>query len=228
MQDPTTAVAAVKELVEGTLGAPLPIVRQKLREQDVRTRVLSIQQVVAQFNDRHPEYVPNAANRMLMQKYLEKHTWAITPKNLDLAFNALHDSLILSQPEEEETTESTTTAQVEPVITAQPEATVEAVSEAPVPEPQAVITPTVTPKEPIRSAGPKVQNRLTPPAGSTGLPNSRTAARPIAKPLTAGGYTREQISKMSASEYAEAMLKPGFEQEMEKLFPPQPAQSRPR
>jgi hypothetical protein len=106
LRDPTKAPAAVRKVVEAELGAPLETVRKRINEGDQDTAVRQGQQVAAEWMADHPDHFPSPHNSRVIINYLRNNNWAVTKKNLDLAFTDLTEAGLIQElapaPGEEE------------------------------------------------------------------------------------------------------------------------------
>ncbi|HEV1286532.1 MAG TPA: hypothetical protein VNU44_14520 [Bryobacteraceae bacterium] len=103
LQNPATAVAALREAIEAGLGASMDEVRKTLRIARETPREFRGRDAAEQFLLNHPEFVPNAANQKAMFEYMEHpdRRMAVTVKNFEIAFGVLSAAglLQLRKPE---------------------------------------------------------------------------------------------------------------------------------
>src|SRR5579872_3126927 len=86
MKDPASLPGAFKTLLEAQFGAPPSKIREALQLIDANERASMASDHIFAFRRKHPEYVGSDANTAEMTAYLTKHKLAVTPKNLEKAY----------------------------------------------------------------------------------------------------------------------------------------------
>lgn len=182
-KDPATAIEAYQQMIEATFGAPIEKIRNTLQYSEVRQRIDQSDYESRLFAAAHPDYYPSDANKEKILTWLEKHTppLAITKKNLELAYEDLTASnmLTLRPPER---------------VSAKPE-------EVQAPPPPAAIPPAATADPAITGPTTEVQAPLVPKQSSSGLGRSDGSATPPATPPKAPGITMAQINRMTSIDF---------------------------
>lgn len=203
VKDPQTAPEATKTLMEAELGVPFEDLRQGMEYLEIRRRIDQAQLETDAFLQAHPEYINTDGNKEWLLKWLEKRNFALTRKNLELAFEDLSGAtgehpnvLTLRAPE------PVAPPQPEPVTPAaeptQPVPTaatpVEAALPAP-PQPEA-IPPAATPAPAITDQPAEVR----PAKSSSGLGRDSGGAPPPDAPK-AKEIPYAQLAKMNSTQY---------------------------
>lgn len=196
IRDPKTADEGYQSLLEAKLGAPLEKVRKTLQKTEEHNRIESMRYEIELFKYAHPEYVDSEANKDTMIKFINKKQWALTKKNLELAFEELgSEGLLTVQVKPPATTETPVAAVVPIPVAATPEAT--PVVPAPPAEPVIPVSPfpaaapiSATPAEPVRV-----------PSSSSGLGRANGSVQSPPAPPKAKGITRAELTKLSSEEY---------------------------
>lgn len=203
IKDPSTLDAGMTRFLEAKFGAPVEVIRQKLRETELNQRIQYTREQIADFKEDHPEYVESEGNRDTLIKYLNKRGWPITKKNLEIAFADLaEDGLILTRAVEQET-------EVEPVAVA----TATEVLPAPAVEPE--ITEPLTTEPPI-SGEPTV---VRPKVSSSGLGRNNSSVGPTGASAKPQGITLQEVNAMSSTEYVKRLNNDKeFAKQVEELY----------
>jgi len=198
LNDPSTAPEAVRTLIEAQFGASAETIREALRQVEISKRVADIQYAISEFKSAHPEYVESPSNKEILLKYMEKKGYAITKKNLEIAFEDLRrDELIL----------------VRAPKAPEPSAPVTPVADAPAPTP-AIPDAATTPAPAI----PDVPTDVRVKQSSSGLGRSNSSVVPGAPAPKTNGITIRDINRMNAKEYAEALKDPEFKKAVDALY----------
>lgn len=193
--DPNQSQEAVKRLLK-SYGIPVDSVREMLQEREIEKRINRGREETEKFLNAHPEYVHSDENRDLLLKYLEKRKQALTKKNLEIAYEDLTSQrLLIVQAPQPAKTEVPTPA---PSPTPAPAPAVV----AEVPPAPAEIPPAPTAAPPISDV-PQAPPR--PAQSASGLGRENTSATPTVTPPKAKGITAQDITRMSASDYAFAL-----------------------
>jgi len=198
LRDPATAAEGHKLLLEAQFGAPLDVVRGKLRDIDIDKRVEKIQRAVREFVATTPQYVECESNRENIQKWMEKNNRRWTAQNLKLAFEdlATDNMLVLQAPKVEV-----------PVSPAASAAAAPATSQE-IPDPSKTPAPAI-PSEPTE---------VRPQQSSSGLGRGNSSAVPGATAPKTVGITHRDINRMSAAEYEAKLKDPEFRKAVEELY----------
>jgi len=98
----TNPTGAVAKLIKATVGATPDEIREALTEGRRATAALKAQQEGAAFITAHPEYANTPANEQAMTKYLNENSLAFTKANLEIAYEDLADTGLVSVHEEKE------------------------------------------------------------------------------------------------------------------------------
>ena len=96
MKDPSSAAEGIKTLIEAQLGAPLDVVRDKLRRVEISDRVATANDEVEKFKAETPDYVECENNSFNMNKYMSKRGLSYTKANLLTAYKSLKASGLLT------------------------------------------------------------------------------------------------------------------------------------
>lgn len=199
--DPTKFDKSIVAVVEARLGRTLEsliVDANKLRDVEEENRARNVSSAWVANN---PEFYNTADNRTkLLEFFQERPDWAITEKNLDIAFSFLNaDDLLVERPEEVE---------VEPVVTPTPVA----IAPATVPTTQ----PQVAAPAP---AGLPEGVRLRPGSASTGMSPRNASVRHGAAAASPVGLTAEDYRKIPASETkTRYRTDPSFKASVDKLI----------
>lgn len=162
IKDPQTGTEAIRTLMESELGAPVDSIREALQYVEVRQRIDMAQVQTDLFLSRHPDYVQCDSNQELILKWLEKRNYAITAKNLELAYEDLGDMITKRAPEPVKVSEVATPKEEVQPAPPQPEAIPVAATPAPaITEPPAEV---LKPKQ--SSSGLSRDSGGTPPAAA--------------------------------------------------------------
>lgn len=196
LNDPNSTPDAVKKLFKA-FGIPVEAVRQMLADNEIQKRIRRAQEQTQLFLNEHPEYVHHDENRDRLLKYLDKRNLALTKKNLEIAYEDLRtEGLLITQA----TPQTKTEVPVPAPAPAPTPAPVPAAGEDPVPSP--AIPDSVTPPAPI-SATPPAPPR--PPISSSGLSRENASVTPTPNAPKAKGISAQDITAMSANDYAYAL-----------------------
>ena len=203
LKDPAQLDAGMTRLLEAKFGAPVEVIRQKLRETELSQRIEFTREQIAAFKEEHPEYVESATNRDTLIKYLNKNGWSITKKNLEIAFaDLVEDGLIVTRAVKQE-------PEVEP-------ATVATVSEtqlAPAVEPGITEPPTT---EPPISGEPTV---VRPKVSSSGIGRNASSVGTTGGTFQPKEITFKEVDALSSEEYAKRLTNdPEFARQVEELY----------
>lgn len=193
IKDPQTSPEAVRTIIEAELGAPIESIREGLQYSQIQQRINMAQQQTDIFLAAHADYVQCDSNQEAILKWLEKRNYAITAKNLDLAYEDLGDLIVKRAPEPpavqtppEPTPAPTVPAAATPVAE---------VSPAP-PQPEAIL-PAATPAPAITEQPAEV---LKPKQSSSGLTRDAGGTPPPIAPKTVEIPYR-LLQKMNSTEY---------------------------
>jgi hypothetical protein len=197
LRDPSKTSDAIVQLLEAKLGAPIEVIRQQFREQEIERRAEYMRGQIDLFKNAHPEYVESDYNMETMVAYLNKHRMALTKKNLEIAFDDLvsSDQLTIQAPK-----------QAVPVPT-------------PVVENNGNPLPETIP--PVTTTVPAITGEPTDPrprSSSSGLSNRDSSAVPMNEPLKAKGITPAEINAMNLEDYTLRMKDPAFREAVDKLY----------
>lgn len=211
-KDPRTAAEANKILLEAELGAPLEDIRRTLRTSEENSRIQSMRYEIELFKAAHPEYVESESNRDTIIQFVTKKKWALTKKNLELAFEELsNDGLLTVQAAAPPVPEPVPVPEPTPVVAVVP----------PPPEPLPAPTPTIPVVEAnvppvVATIPPEPETR---PLSSSGL--SRASGSVNVPPVApkAKGITRAEIAKMTSEEYGKKLrTDPVFAKQVDALL----------
>lgn len=89
LQNPATARAARRRMLEIELGAPLETIRQTLRQADLTPRQMQARDAAEGFMLAHPEYLPTEKNSGELFRYMTEKKMALTGTNFEIAYGAL-------------------------------------------------------------------------------------------------------------------------------------------
>lgn len=198
LRDPKTTSDAIVQLLEAKLGAPISVIRDRFREQEVEKRANYMRGQIELFKDAHPEYVECDHNLETMVAYLNKNKMALTKKNLEIAYDDL-------------TADNLLTVQVVAASAPAPVTQVPASNGNPPEEtipPQATTDPAIT--------GDSTEPR--PRQSSSGLSARDTSATPTDAAPKAKGITAAEINSMGLDEYSERMKDPTFRKAVDDLY----------
>lgn len=188
LREPTKAPGAIKRIVEAELGAPLEVVRKKLNEGDQSEAVRQGQQTAAEWMADYPEHFPSLHNSKVIMNYLRNNNWAVTKKNLTLAFEDMSEAGLL-----------------------------QIITQAPVQgEDEEERQPGEHEEQPRADSRPAVVTR--PRAASTGLRNRQTSSGAPRQPQTSTKLTVAEIEKMPEAEYREKYRDPAFRKAVDDAY----------
>lgn len=109
MQDPSKMRDALRKLNEAEFGAPAPKIREALAKVENMERVEQGKAESQKFIDAHPEYHACAENQNAIQAFMTEgnngKAFAWTKRNLDIAYEAVHDKLVAKPAATTATTE---------------------------------------------------------------------------------------------------------------------------
>lgn len=211
LKDPQTSPEAIKTLIENELGASSESIRQALQYTEVRQRIEMAQQQTDLFLSNHPEYVQCDSNQEMILKWLEKRNYAITRKNLELAYEDLGDLLTRQVKVPVAAPEPTPQSSLQVPTVATPVEQVTPVTPAP-PQPEAIPL-AVTPAPAITETPAEVRPRVS----SSGLGRSDGSATPSVTPPKVAGITPQQIAKMTSNEFNERLKDPAFRKMVDEM-----------
>lgn len=203
-KDPQTGPEAFKQLLEAEFGVPFDAIRESLQYVEIDRRIKEAQNQTDLFLNAHPEYVSTDSNQELILKWLEKRNYAITRKNLELAYEDLTGANMLtiqaSSPAPKPTPQvSAVATSTEPVIPAPPQ-----------PE---TIPPVATTAPAITETPAEVRPKIS----SSGLGRTDGSATPSTTPPKVAGITPQQINRMSSTEFDERLKDPAFRKMVDEM-----------
>lgn len=214
-KDPLTADEALSIEMEALLGAPIAEIQDRLNQQEVESRTAFFEKEAQFWVSTHPEFIPSESNREEMWKYLSKKGFPPTRKNLELAYEAVKDKLVLRAPA------ATEIPAVVPPVEVPPAAVVVPPVETPTATPTENATPVPAEIPPVPTTDPAITEtpeQLRARTSSSGLGRdsgsaSSTPAAPKVKEITFA-----QINAMDSVAYAKFAALPGNKEAIEKLY----------
>lgn len=197
INDPEKAPKAMETMFEALIGAPLEAVRGQLRENMVAKLSEKARATVETFCTDHPEYIRSQNNHNLLVKYMEKHDLRFNKKNLESAYQDLRSADLLTvqapRPAENNKVETPTAPAIQPAEPATP------------PAPAIPAPATQTPPATSNSVGSEPVEPLRPRQSSSGLSRDSGGTQPPPTPVKAQGITVNDITRLTADEYSEAL-----------------------
>ena len=184
LKDPITVLEATRKLRQASI-TPEECTRQN--EATERQRYSDQFNTAVTWMQQHPEFYNCPENIQTLQEFMGTLNWAVTIKNLNLAFSNLQEQGVLLEPPEDEST-------VQP--TPQPASVVPVVVAPVVAAPVAVVAP---PKQVAATAGalPDATKVLRPGSSSTGIqPTQRIETIRVAAPAV---LSAEEYNAMPAA-----------------------------
>jgi len=204
--NPATAQEGYRILMENEFGAPLSEVRKYMEKAEIDQRIAEIQRETDSFLAAHLEYHDSETNQEKILAYLQKNNYAVTKKNLEIAYKDLmNHGLLAVKPSE--------IVQEIPVASTPAET---------IPPAELVAATPVSPVEPAIPAQPEAvveSSKVLRPAKSTsGLPRGSAAPPPkkLAEVKTQV-VTAQYIASLSADQLLKAMQNKDFAEAVDKL-----------
>lgn len=217
LKDPRTAAEGHKRLLEAQLGAPISKIRQNLQIAEVLSRTNDMAWEIEKFKRAQPNYVECDANKDKLIAYLthKDRNWAITAKNLEIAFEHLSEQgeLVTRAPEPIQASVATP-----PVAELPPQPAVATPEPPPQPEIPAVATVGAPISAPAadRTAAPAV---TAVGSTSTGLTRDSGGTNHPPEPPKTKGITPAEISRMSSSQYLDRYEHdPEFKKQVDAIY----------
>jgi hypothetical protein len=210
IKDPQTSPEAVRQLIEAELGADTEAIRDGLQYVEIFRRQQLAAQEIEKFRYAHPEYILCDSNQELISKWLLKRNYAITHRNLELAYEDLGDLITKQKPEPPAPAPVTAAPEPTPQVSA-PVAT--PAEEIPAPPLAEAIPQPATPAPAITEPPAEVRPRVS----STGLSRDNASAPSTVAAPKAAGITPQQIARMSSREFEERLKDPAFRKMVDEM-----------
>lgn len=194
-KDPNKSIEATQIEIEALLGAPLADIQAQLNEHETERIAAFATAAVNDFLEAHPEYIECDTNKEAMESYLLKNELAVTPRNLEIAFDAQSEANKLALREPKSTPESEPTVEL-------PAATNSG-------EPASSAS---TPISVTAAPAPRIASSALSARGSSAPQTPAATPQPV-------GLTHRDLANMSAAEYAAKLNDPDFVKQVDALTP---------